>query len=137
MSRTVRTPQRFAGALLLSLAALALAGPGEAQRTAPLARAERPDLGHVAAGSYSGDVISDARGSSRSNVRITVTRTGPNRVRITSDYRRLPAFAATLTQAMQTIQNASGDEVFLLDLSRTPHTLHVTVDDASWAGTRD
>ncbi len=95
------------------------------------------DLADVAQGTYFGNVMSDARGSSRSDVRITVTKTGRNQVRISSDYDRLPVFTATLTRALDTIQNVDGSEVFLLDLSRRPHALNVTVDDASWAGTRE
>jgi hypothetical protein len=38
---------------------------------------------------------------------------------------------------MDTLQNASGNEVFLLDLSKSPRTLMVTVDEASWAGTKE
>ena len=119
-------------AALLSCMALATSGIAVAQDRAQ----SRRDLADIAEGVYSGDVISDARGSSRSDVRITVTRIGANRVRIAADYARLPAFEASLTRAMDTIQNASGDEVFLLDLSRSPASLHVTVDDASWAGIR-
>lgn len=119
----------LAAALLLP--AGAPAAPG---RTAPV---PRPDLADAAQGSYFGDVISDARGASHSGVRITVAKIGPNKVRVTSDYPRLPAFTATLTRAMSTIQNASGVEVFLLDTAKTPRSLMVTIDDASWAGTRE
>jgi hypothetical protein len=38
---------------------------------------------------------------------------------------------------MDTIQNAGGDAVFLLDLSKSPRTPTVTVDDASWAGAKE
>lgn len=95
-----------------------------------------PDLADIAAGIYDGDVISDARGSSRSNVRLMVTKTGPNSVYVTSNYPRLPPFSARLTRAMNTIQKAGGPEVFLLDLSKRPVGLDVTVDDASWSGTK-
>jgi hypothetical protein len=128
--RTCRLLAPLAAALLLPAAALA-APPG---RTAPV---PRPDLADTAQGSYFGDVISDARGSSRSNVRFTVTKIGPNKIRVTSDYARLPEFTASLTRAMRTIQNASGPEVFLLDLSKTPPTLMVTVADASWSGQKE
>jgi hypothetical protein len=53
-----------------------------------------------------------------------------------SDHPRLPAFTARLTRAMDTLQNVDGQAVFLLDLSKTPRTLAVTVDDASWAGSK-
>ena len=110
--------------------------------TAPVAEAKRPrapapDLADMAAGVYLGDVMSDARGSSQSDVTISVDKTGPNTVRVTSDYERLPEFTTRLTQAMQTIQNSGTTpqlQVFLLDLSKNPRTLMVTVDDASWAG---
>ena len=131
-------------ALKMAAAAALLAGAGAAATPgvalaagAPEPARARTDLAHMAEGNYFGAVISDARGSSQSDVRITVTRIGPNRVRIASDYSRLPPFEARLTRAMDTIQNADGDEVFLLDLARSPHSLHVTVDDASWAGTRE
>lgn len=95
------------------------------------------DLADIAQGRYFGAVVSDARGSSQSDVRITVTKIGPNRVRISADYPRLPAFEAALTRAMETIQNRGGDALFLLDLSKHPNALSVTVDDASWAGERE
>jgi hypothetical protein len=96
----------------------------------------RPDLADVAAGIYDGDVISDARGSSRSNVRLTVVKTGPNTVSVTTSYPRMPPFSARLTRAMNTIQMVGGPGVFLLDLSKNPQGLDVTVDDASWSGVR-
>jgi hypothetical protein len=96
----------------------------------------RPDLADVAAGIYDGDVISDARGSSRSNVRLTVVKTGPNTIYVTATYPRLPPFSAKLTRAMNTIQMVGGPSVFLLDLSKNPQGLDVTVDDASWSGVR-
>ena len=108
------------------------------------ARRAQVDLADTAAGLYHGDVISDARGSSRSDVTISVDKVGPNTVRVTSDYERLPEFTTRLTRAMQTIQNTGQNtdstpqlQVFLLDLSKRPRTLMVTVDDASWAGTRN
>lgn len=115
-----------------TVAATAIAPPQASAQD----RQVRRDLADIAEGAYFGDVISDARGSSRSDVRITVTKIGPNRIRISSDYPRLRTFEASLTRAMDTIQNRDGDEVFLLDLSRSPNSLHVTVDDASWAGAR-
>lgn len=121
-----------AGAVALGIAF----GASVADQASAQNRPARQDLADIAQGSYFGDVISDARGSSRSDVRITVEKIGPNRVRISADYPRLRTFEASLTRAMDTIQNRGGDEVFLLDLSRSPHSLHVTVDDASWAGAR-
>ena len=123
--------------LLAPLAAVLLlsgVGPAAPGRTAP--PVPSADLADVAQGSYFGDVISDARGATRSGVRIDVAKLGPNKIRVTSDYPRLPPFTASLTRAMSTIQNISGAEIFLLETSKTPASLMVTVDDASWSGTR-
>ena len=87
--------------LKMSIGAAALACCAAAPPAKP-----KPDLADIAAGSYFGEVTSDARGSSHSDVRVTVARIGPNRVRVTADYARLPAFTAPLTRAMSTIQNA-------------------------------
>lgn len=125
---------------LAMAAALLLAGlsePAPAQRAGGTVKAARADLADMASGTYSGEVISDARGASRTDVRFTVSRTGPNQIRVTSDYARLPAFTTRLSRAMDTLQNAGGEALFLLDLSKSPRTLMVTIDDASWAGSKE
>jgi hypothetical protein len=94
-----------------------------------------PDLADTVKGEYYGDIISDSRGSSQSDVTVTVTKTGRNTVKVASS-ERLPAFTVRLTRAMQTIQQASGDNVFLVDQSKSPWSLDVTVDEASWSGTK-
>ena len=128
---------QWAGPAAAALLIAALAAPAVAQRSGGAVRTVRADLADSAQGRYFGEVISDARGGSRSDVRINVAKVGPNQVRVTSDYARLPAFTATLTRAMETIQNAGGDAVFLLDLSKSPRSLMVTVDDASWVGVKE
>src|SRR4029077_19913572 len=95
-----------------------------------------PDLADVAQGEYDGDVISDARGGSQSDVHISVRKIAKNTVQVTSDYPRLPSFTARLTRALDTIQISNGPQVFLLDLSRSPLTLEITDDDASWSGAK-
>ena len=94
----------------------------------------RPDLADTAQGHYAGDIISDARGSSQSDVAITVTKIGKNRISVVADNPHIPKREFNLTKAMATIQNASGTEVFLLDLAKSPHRLDLTIDDASWSG---
>jgi len=94
-----------------------------------------PDLADTVKGEYYGDIISDSRGSSQSDVTVTVTKAGPNTVTVTTS-ERLPAFTVKLTRAMQTIQQARGDNVFLVDQSKSPWSLDVTVDGASWSGTK-
>ncbi len=96
----------------------------------------RPDLADTAAGVYAGSVISDARGAGRSDVTITVTKTGPNTVSVSSSYARLPPFTIKLSKAMNTVQQVGTSVVFLLNLAKEPHGLDITDDDASWSGTR-
>lgn len=110
----------------------AVANPGKPSPT------HKPvlDLADSVQGTYYGDVISDSRGASQSDVTITVKKIAPNIVSVSSSYARLPTFTVRLTRAMQTIQQASGDNVFLVDQSKSPWTLDVTVDEASWSGTK-
>ena len=49
-----------------------------------------PDLADLAAGTYRGDVISDSRGSSRSGVTITISKTGSRSRRATTGCQRFP-----------------------------------------------
>lgn len=123
---------------LIAATSLALSLPAGAALAEPpkAVPAHKADLADRVAGTYKGDVISDARGSSRNNVTITVTRTGPNKVEIKSDYPRIPTVTIPLEQAMDAILAASGPYVFLLDTVRSPDRLDLTIDDASWSGTR-
>ena len=117
-----------AAALLLPAAAHAETKPATAPRTT--------DLADRVAGTYKGDVISDARGSSKSGVTITVTRVGPNKVEVKSSYARIPTVTIPLEKAMDAILAASGPYVFLIDTVRSPDRLDLTIDDASWSGNR-
>ena len=121
--------------LTASLALLLPAGAALAE-TPKAAPAHKPDLADRVAGIYKGDIISDARGSSKDGVTITVTRTGPNKVEIKSDYPRIPTVTIPLEQAMDAILAASGPSVFLVDTVRSPDRLDLTIDDASWSGHR-
>jgi len=121
----------FAASLALLLpAGAALA---ESPKAVP---AHKPDLADRVAGTYKGDIISDARGSSKNGVTITVTRTGPNKVEIKSSHARIPTVTIPLERAMDAILAASGPYVFLLDTVRSPDKLDLTIDDASWSGHR-
>jgi hypothetical protein len=113
---------------------------GLAFATAALAappKPPRPDLADVCQGTYSGDVLSDSRGSGRQGVTFTVTKVGPNTVQVSSDYARFPPFKIRLAKYMSTIQNQGGgiDGVFSLDISKTPKVLDITDDQARWVGT--
>jgi hypothetical protein len=104
---------------------------------AALAAPERkPDLGDAVAGAYAGDVISDSKGSSQSGVTLTLTRTGPNTVQITSSYPRLPVLSVGLTAAMGKIVQKTGDTAFVYD--RATHKLDVSFhNEVSWSGQKN
>lgn len=129
------------GSILGLIAGAALAGivPAGALAVAKAGASEGkprpPDLADEAAGTYFGGIISDSRGASRSGVTITVKRTGHDTVTVHAS-NRLPDFTVELTRALQTIQQADGDDVFLLDEAKSPFGLDVTVDGASWSGTK-
>ena len=121
----------YAAALAASLTAAAAL----AQRDVTI---PRPDLADAAAGTYRGDVISDSRGSSRSGVTITITKTGPDTVQVVSSYDRLPTVSTRLERVMDTVQGTGTPtgplEVFLLNTAGTPMRLDLTIDGASWSG---
>jgi hypothetical protein len=114
------------------------AGAGQALAQGAAGSRERhPDLGDVAEGRYFGDVISDSKGSSRSDVTLTVTRTGLNRVRIASDYPRLPVVEVTLQRALDKIVQSRGDTVFVFDSKQKPPKLDVSfLGEVSWSGSK-
>jgi hypothetical protein len=94
-----------------------------------------PDLADTVAGGYFGDVVSDSAGSSKSNVSLTLSRVGPNRVSISSDYPRLPQLVVDLETAMDRIVNSGGDSPFVFD----PATGKLDIsfhDEVSWSGVR-
>jgi hypothetical protein len=149
MSNTISLTGRFmraaVAALLLSISMAPAAANAPDSEKQAFAQAETPsshrpdrapDLADAVEGSYAGSVISDARGSSRSDVNLVVKRVGRNTVHVSSDYPRLPEFKTELTQAMHTIQTTGTEVVFLFDRSKQPPSLDITVDDASWAGVR-
>src|SRR5689334_19908468 len=108
----------LAGCALVALPSLAAEQPDKSKR--------KPDLGDAAEGTYFGEVISDSKGSSKSDVTLTVTRIGLNRVRVTSDYPRLPVVEVSLTQAMGKILNQGGNTTFLLDRGKGAAKLDVS-----------
>lgn len=118
-----------------ALAASLTASDVSAQREASI---PRPDLADAAAGLYRGDVISDSRGSSRSGVTITITKTGPDTVQVVSSYSRLPTISTRLERVMDTVQGTGSPtgplEVFLLNTASAPVRLDLTIDGASWSG---
>jgi len=123
---------RSVTAVMLVLTALDSAPAAAPQKPAAATEpARKPDLADFVEGTYQGDVISDARGSSQSGVTITVKRVGKNMVEVRCDYARIPTVTIPLTQAMSAIVAARGNAVFLLDRDKDPKRLDLTIDDAS------
>jgi hypothetical protein len=95
------------------------------------------ELASLVAGTFYGDVISDSKGSSRSNISVTIDRVNPNNVRITSDYQRMGSVEIALARAENKIVNSGGDTPFLVDLDRNPPTLAVDPrGDIAFRGTK-
>ena len=100
----------------------------------PIAGGELADL---VVGSYLGNVMSDSKGSSRSDIDVTVTRLDRYTVRVTSSYQRLGTVDVTLTRIGNQILGAGGDSPFMVDLDRNPPTLQINPhNELAYAGTK-
>lgn len=129
------TKRKLIGAILFASAATIVFALTASAEGSPPARA--PDLGDAVAGSYFGDVTSDSKGSSQSDVAVTVTRVAKNTVRIESDYKRLPTVTVPLSRATDKIIAASGNTTFYYDTARSPPHLDVTFEsEVAWSGER-
>jgi hypothetical protein len=96
------------------------------------------NLADRVAGIYHGDVVSDARGSSRSDVTLTITKLSPRKVRVESDYKRLGTIEIDLTRVGKTIQSAGGRSLLLLDMEQNPPRLSFNPDgDVAYVGSRE
>ncbi|HZV92812.1 MAG TPA: hypothetical protein VFF72_06310 [Caldimonas sp.] len=125
--------------LIISLGAAAAAATTlTARGQGSTAGKRKPDLADVAEGRYAGDVISDSKGSSHEGVTLIVRRIGINRVRIESDYPRLPIVEVTLTRALDKIVQARGNTAFVYDWAKRPVRLDVSFDnEVSWSGSKE
>ena len=124
---------------LLGVALLLACAPGLALAAEPAAtpKPRPPDLADAIAGTWSGDVISDSQGSSRSGVTLSIARMGKNLVSIHSDYPRLPVVEVRLTAAMASIVNQDGNTALAWDRSKSPPQLDISFNnEVSWSGTR-
>ena len=127
---TARTPRQMSrrGLLLGGVLAVVVLGLGAALFLRRPAQVPGPAAGHVdladlASGVYHGEVTSDAKGSSRSDVTVTVVKVSPRRVRITSDYERLDTVEVELTRVGEGIQSVGDDTSFHLELAKQPPAL--------------
>ena len=127
---TARTPRQMSrrGLLLGGVLAVVVLGLGAALFLRRPAHGPGPTAGHVdladlASGVYQGGVTSDAKGSSRSDVTVTVVKVSPRRVRITSDYERLDTVEVELTRVGEGTQSVGDDTSFHLELTKQPPAL--------------
>jgi len=127
--------RRSVGSLLLACTAFgAFVSAARAEGDAPV---RKPDLGDLVQGSYFGNVTSDSKGSSKSDVAVKISRTGKNRVQIESDYDRLPTVTVRLTRATGKILNVEGTTTFFYDPAKSPPHLDLTFNnEVSWSGDR-
>jgi hypothetical protein len=94
-------------------------------------------LADLVIGTYSGNVMADSKGSSRSDIGVTITKLDRYTVRVTSDYPRLGTVDVTLTRVGNQIFNAGGDSPFIVDLDRNPPTLAFNPrSELAYGGTR-
>ena len=81
------------------------------------------ELADLVIGNYHGEVIADSKGSSRSDIAVTVAKIDRLKVRVASDYQRIGTVEITLTRTGNQIINAGGDTPFVVDLDPNPATL--------------
>jgi hypothetical protein len=88
--------------------------------------AETVDPADLVLGSYLGSISSDSKGSSRSDVVVTVTRLDRLKVRVTSDNARIGTFEVDLNRIGDTFFNVGGNSTFIAYTARNPPQLTLT-----------
>jgi hypothetical protein len=118
-------------------------GPWHAIReTGPPSRGQAPgvdrgELADLVVGTYLGNINSDAKGSSRSDVFVTVTRLDRTKVRVTSDNARIGTFEVDLTRIGDNLFNVGGDSVFIAYPAKNPPEVALTArGEVSYGGTK-
>jgi len=93
------------------------------------------ELADVVVGVYYGDVVSDSKGSSRSDVTVTITKIDSRTVNVTSDYGRLGTVVIPLTRRDDKVLNANGNTPLVVDLGQQPPRLDYSPhNEISYAG---
>jgi hypothetical protein len=124
-----------------AMAAMAVSGGAafaqKAAKETDKEKKRKPDLGDAMEGAWFGNVGSDVKGSSKSDVTLTITRIGVNKVSIASDYARLPVTEVNLERVGKSVMNRGGNTTFLLETDKSPPRLYVTFQgEAAWIGQR-
>jgi len=95
------------------------------------------DPADLVVGTYFGNVISDSKGSSLSDVTLTVTKLDKRTVRVSSDYPRMGTVDVPLTRIGNKIFNGSGNTVLILDLAQHPPRLEYNPNgEVAYAGSK-
>lgn len=129
--------RRWIGAIALIAVAIALVLYLIRPWQVPAPPGADPGLADLVSGAYYGNVISDSRGGSRSDVGVTVTRLDRSNVRVSSDYQRVGTVDLALTRVGNKVLNADGDSPFMVDLERSPPTLSFNPrNELAYSGTR-
>ncbi len=102
--------------------------PGDRSEASTPSKGEKPPsaatgLADLVIGTYFGDVMADSKGSSRSNIDVTITKLDRYTVRVTSDYHRFGTVDVRLKRIENKIFSDGGDSVFIVDLDQNPATL--------------
>lgn len=89
------------------------------------------------AGVYIGHVISDSKGSSQSDVSVTVSVVDGRSVRLSSDYARIPVVEIPLSRAGDFVISAAGDTPLTVDLTKgAPQLGYSPHGELSFSGVR-
>lgn len=95
------------------------------------------DLANLVAGTYLGTINSDSKGTSRSDVLVTVTRIDRTKVRVSSDNSRIGTFEINLTRIGDNLFNVGGESTLIAYTSKTPLELVLNArGEVSYDGTR-
>lgn len=107
-------------------------GPASATQAPDVESGELADL---VTGTYLGNISSDSKGSSRSDVFVTVTRLDRTKVRVTSDNTRIGTFEVDLTRIGDNLFNVGGDSIFIAYTSKNPPEVVLTArGEVSYGG---
>ncbi|HEV2801725.1 MAG TPA: toll/interleukin-1 receptor domain-containing protein [Pyrinomonadaceae bacterium] len=85
-------------------------------------------------GTYYGDVVADSKGSSQTDVTVTITKLGARRVMITSDYERLGTAELELSRSGNAIVGNGGEATLSVDMDKTPPRLDYNPGGVVYAG---
>jgi len=129
-----RNNRRFIGVGVAILAVLVGLG---IYRLGPSRPVEGGEIADRATGTYLGNISADSKGSSRSDVFVTVTKVNRTRVRVSSDNARIGTFEVELNRIGDNLFNAGGDSTFIAYTTKTPPEVVLSArGEVSYGGTK-